>query len=508
MFFLKNFFKKYTLNSFSIKKNEEGGDPVLIKTFSDKILGASSIIFMLGFIYLLFYFKYLPEQIPLWFSLPWGINLLSVKKYIFIIPFLNLLILCFAYYLYYFYQKFNVKEIAYFISFITLFSSLLLNFSLTQVINNSRLAYFSLGSWFNTFFIPSLLAFLITFISSKIVINYAKNLKIIEYPSLRKEPGKVLQKPTPRGGAIAFWIGFAITSLLFVGYSQRVLGLVLGTFITTLTGYLDDRLKLGYLSRLIFFMPLAILIVVLSGFIMLYIPNPFGNPIKLDFLRYTFSLYGTHSIVIWGALFAFIWIFWLSNMLSWNNGIDGQFVAISSVVALVIGLLSLRFDSLSYEQLLSAKIAFITFGAVMGLFFDTFPPQKIIWGFGATSLGLILGGLSLLSGTRVATASLVLILPSLDTLYVIFARIKNKKSPFKGDRNHFHHKLLDLGWSKRKIALFYWLVSITFGLISLVTSGKTKALFLFTFSGLVLFFIIFVRNTVSTYLKKTKKVAV
>ncbi len=500
--------KKFKFNSHFLKRfkhKELSFNQAVSKTLNNKFLLASDILFLLGFFYLVFYFNYLPEQIPLWFSLPWGISLLSVKKYIFIIPFLNLIILSLAYYLYYFYRKFNVKEISQFISFITLFSTLLLNFSLTQIINSSKLQSFTFGTWFYDFLIPSLVAFILVFISSKIVIHYARVLRIIEYPSIRSEPGKVLQKPTPRGGALAFWVGFALTSLFFVGYSQRVLGLVLGTLVTTITGYLDDRYKLGFLSRLVFFLPLSILVVVLSGFIMLYIPNPFGAPIKLDTLRYSFEFMGEHSIVLWGALAAFIWMFWLTNMLSWNNGIDGQFVAISSVSALVIGLLSLRFDSLSYEQLLSAKIAFITFGAVLGLFFDTFPPQKIIWGFGATSLGLILGGLSLLSGTRVATAALVLILPSLDTLYVIFSRLKNKKSPFKGDRNHFHHKLLDWGWSKRRIALFYWVVSLLFGSIAVFTSGKTKALLLLTLSGLVLFFIIFVRSLVATYLKTSKK---
>jgi len=263
-----------------------------------------------------------------------------------------------------------------------------------------------------------------------------------------------------------------------------------------LVGFLDDRYKLGYLSRLLLVLPVSIVIIVLSGFIMIYIPNPFGQPLKLDSWVFNFQLFGNHSIIVFAAIFAFLWLLWLSQMLSFNNGIDGQFVAISSVTALVIGLLSFRFGNLTYEQQISAKISFITLGALLGLFIDTFPPQKIIWGWGATAVGLIFASLSLLSGTRVASAFLVLLLPSIDVAYVLFVRLKEGKSPFKGDRNHLHHKLIDLGWSKRKIASFYWLISAVFGVLTYYTSGRSKALTTLMLTGVLLFALIVFRRYV------------
>ena len=471
------------------------------------IFGISLVLILISTLYIGFYYKYLTQEIPLWFSLPWGIARVSVKNYIFIIPILNFLSLLVSLFLANHYLQYNIKEVARFIAIVSLFCTAILSYSPLDIIKRSSANVFILGTWFDNYLIPFLTAFIISQIAVKLIIKYANKLKIVEYPSLRNEPAQILTKPTPRGGAIAFWVGLAIPCLLFLGTSQRVMGLIAGTFITTLTGYLDDRFKLGVGSRLIIFLPLAILIIILSGFVMLYIPNPFGDTVKLDSLRITFDLLNEErSIIIFAAIAAFVWFLWMANMMSWNNGIDGQFVAISSIAILAIGILSLRFKVLTYEQELSAKIAFITLGAILGLFKDTFPPQKIIWGFGATGVGLILAALSLLSGTRISTAFLVLIIPSIDTLYVIYSRIKNKKSPFKGDRNHLHHKLIDLGWSKRKIAGFYWLITILFSTLSFLSSGKTKVLMTIMISGIVLYLIIVIRRSSQTYISRDKKV--
>lgn len=452
------------------------------------------------------YLDYLPPLVPLWHFLNWGADILATKHYLFIIPTLNLFVLVVCGIISVYFLKYNLKSVSRFVSYFGFFITLVLGFSAFNIIEKSKLVNLHLGSWFSLYALPAFLAFIITFIFSKLVVKNASRLGIIEFPNLRDEPAKVLQKPTPRAGIIAFWMGFSLISGIFLWHSQRVWGLIIGTSLTTIAGYLDDRYKLSIWPRLLLVLPLAISIIVLSGFVMLYIPNPFGDPIKLDSLIFQFELFGDRSIIVFAALAAGAWLLWMNQMLSFNNGIDGQFVAICSVSALVIALLSFRFDSLSYEQQLSAQISFITLGALLGMFFDTFPPQKILWGWGATGVGLIFGALSLLSGTRVATAFLILLIPSVDVIYVIFSRIKHKKSPFKGDRNHLHHKLLDIGWSKSKITGFYWTISILFGALAYYTSGKSKALATLTFAGIVLFVLVVFRRYVDALAEKKSKI--
>jgi UDP-GlcNAc:undecaprenyl-phosphate GlcNAc-1-phosphate transferase len=450
---------------------------------------------LFSFVILSYFYLSLPQQIPLWFSLPWGVYRLAIREYILLIPVASLGLTFLSAFFVNSYLRHNIREVARFIATSTVLASVAFLFSGLSIVYKTVLKNFYLSPWVLDYLVPVLLAFFITKIAVRVVIQYADKLKIIEYPSIRNEPGKVLTKPTPRGGAIAFWLGFATTTSIFLWYSQRAWGLIIGTFITTLVGYLDDRYKLNFLPRLVFLLPLAFIVVILSGFVMFYIPNPFGDPIMLDKFRYTFEFLGdTRSVVLIGSAISFVWFMWMANMISWNNGTDGQFVAITLPLALAIAVLSLRFTDLSYEQKLSAQLAFITAGALLGMFKDTFPPNKIIWGFGATGVGLILAALSITSGTRVATAILVLLVPSIDVAYVIYSRVKQKKSPFHGDRNHLHHKLLDLGWSKRNVAIFYWLVSIIFACLALMLSGKSKLLMLVTASGLILYAAVVIRR--------------
>jgi UDP-GlcNAc:undecaprenyl-phosphate/decaprenyl-phosphate GlcNAc-1-phosphate transferase len=78
---------------------------------------------------------------------------------------------------------------------------------------------------------------------------------------------------------------------------------------------------------------------------------------------------------------------------------------------------------------------------------------------------------------------MVLGVPTFDAIFTILRRIHAGKSPFWGDRGHLHHKLLDvLGWSKQKIAIFYWSSSLVLGVLSLYLNSLGKLITL----GLVL----------------------
>jgi UDP-GlcNAc:undecaprenyl-phosphate GlcNAc-1-phosphate transferase len=89
-------------------------------------------------------------------------------------------------------------------------------------------------------------------------------------------------------------------------------------------------------------------------------------------------------------------------------------------------------------------------------------------------LYLLLGVASILSSAKLATAILVMGVPLVDFIFTIIRRIINKKSPFKGDREHLHHILLKLGYSQKQIALFYWCISAILGLISLTLESRSK----------------------------------
>jgi UDP-N-acetylmuramyl pentapeptide phosphotransferase/UDP-N-acetylglucosamine-1-phosphate transferase len=57
-------------------------------------------------------------------------------------------------------------------------------------------------------------------------------------------------------------------------------------------------------------------------------------------------------------------------------------------------------------------------------------------------------------------AMAILSFPILDTLRVFSLRIAQKRSPFSADRNHIHHRLLELGYSHKKATLTLGIINI------------------------------------------------
>ena len=57
-------------------------------------------------------------------------------------------------------------------------------------------------------------------------------------------------------------------------------------------------------------------------------------------------------------------------------------------------------------------------------------------------------------------AVVLLIVPIFDTLRVFLVRILNRRSPFKADRNHMHHVLLDNGFTHIQTSLTFWGMTI------------------------------------------------
>ena len=95
---------------------------------------------------------------------------------------------------------------------------------------------------------------------------------------------------------------------------------------------------------------------------------------------------------------------------------------------------------------------------------------------GAMFFGLMLGVLTIYAGGKVATAFLVLGVPLIDSGLVILKRISKGKSPFSGSTSgeHIHHRLLDKGWSPRKIILLTVILGCLFGITALFLSTREK----------------------------------
>ena len=271
-----------------------------------------------------------------------------------------------------------------------------------------------------------------------------------------------------------------------------------------LVGLIDDKKDVPPPIRLLTNV-LAALLAVAGGAGIAFITNPLdGGVIRFDTLRWSFDSLGEHSILPVADLLAVVWIVWTTNMVGWSGGVDGQMPGFVAIAALTIGWLS--FNLLTVENFpawTGTALAFITAGAFAGFLPWNFYPQKIMPGYGGKSLaGFLLGTLAILTTAKVGTAIIVLGVPLIDSVYVVIARLLAGRNPLLATRSHLHHRLLDSGWSKRKIALFYWLVSAILGLIALSLNARQKFFTVIVVAVIVAGLILWLKLS-STYLNRS-----
>lgn len=308
-------------------------------------------------------------------------------------------------------------------------------------------------------FLPFAVALFLSMVLIPVTIKFARKFKLVDDPKTHKHPAVIHKKVLPRAGGIPIFFSIIASMILFLPDDEIFLSIIIAGALVVIIGVLDDKYDLSpYFRFLGNFLCAAI--VVFSGVEIPFITNPLGGILDISPTISTFL--------------AIIWIVWVMNMLNWSKGVDGQMPGIAVVSAVIIGIASLRFPVITEHNIYTSQISFITAGAALGFLFYNFYPAKIFPGYSATILGFMLGVVSIMSSVKLATAILVMGVPTADALFTITRRIISWKSPFWGDRGHLHHLLLAQGISQRLIALFYWLMSLLLGLFALNLSSRGK----------------------------------
>lgn len=338
------------------------------------------------------------------------------------------------------------------------------------------------------FVVSTLLSYFLTYP----VIFLAKKYNLVTDRKKRSHPAHTHQGVIPRGGGLAIFGAILITSLFFLPLSKIMTGILAASFILVLLGLLDDYYDLSPYLRFVINIFISTLVIGF-GLGIPFISSPFGGVIRLDQLKISLDFFGTHNVLYLADLLAIIWLTWTMNIVNWSKGVDGQLPGFVAITALFLGLIAQRFTGHDISVQAVSMFAFIIAGAYLGFLPHNFYPQKIMPGYGGGALaGFLLGILSILSFGKFGTAILILAVPMMDAVYTIIRRVKKNKSPFKADWGHFHHKLLEIGWGKRRIAVFYWSVSLILGIASLFLGGLEKLLAFITVGIVLLFFILII----------------
>lgn len=287
----------------------------------------------------------------------------------------------------------------------------------------------------------------------------------------------------------AFILALILDKNLFL--SWNIQGLFLALALILIVGFKDDVKELSWKVHLIFQI-LLVGLVFLWGIRIEYITNPISAGII------NFSENGGLLVSFFLGL---IWILVLMNALNWLDGLDGLSGGTALISALTIFFLSLKPE---VNQPPVAILAIALAGAALGFLIFNFYPAKILAGTsGALFFGFTLAILSIFSGTKIATAMLVLFLPLADFLWVIRERIKEGRSIFKPDQRHLHFKLLELGWSPVKINAFFFFVTAVLSFIALNTRFLGKSVTLLAAILLLLVFLVFIEKKIKKLSSKT-----
>lgn len=324
---------------------------------------------------------------------------------------------------------------------------------------------------------PLLVAFVVSF---SLLLFFIVISKITNDP--RNSSRHVHVPGTVRFGGVAIVLSFSVALFLnkelFI--SSQVLAFILASLAIMAFGVLDDLYELSWKTQLFFQVSVAVFIFIM-GIRVEYVTNPFGGIFDL----------GLDRFVLPSLLFVILWSVIFMNSMNWIDGIDGLSGGMTLIGAMTVFFLSLKPEvSQPAVGLVSAALV----GAVSAFLMLNFNPSKIIAGTsGSMFFGFILSVLAIFAGTKIATALLIMTVPIIDAFWVIFERIKNGQSVFDPDRRHLHHKLMDLGWSQRRICFLYYAMTGLIAIIALNTRAIGKLITIVSFAA-ILFVILYIVN--------------
>ena len=314
---------------------------------------------------------------------------------------------------------------------------------------------------------------ILTVILTPVVRAFAPALGLIDLPGERK----VHVQPTPRGGGIAIFLGLLIPAIFLVvvcvagpagrfaivdeilqelgGASHLAVQLVaiaVGAIVLFLTGLADDRWNLSWKFRLGLQLSVAVGVVFAGVRATVFVSQPW---------------FGFGATVLWIIVLTNA-VNFLDNMDALSAGIG--LIASAMFAAILLFMVRSPTVSVAFPLVLLA-------GALSGFLVWNRPPASIFMGdCGSNLIGFLLATLTVTGTFYESTGSrhvmlapiCVMAVPLYDFCTVVFIRLSQGRSPFHGDKSHFSHRLVELGFRPVHAVLTIHLTTAMTGLAGLL----------------------------------------
>lgn len=300
---------------------------------------------------------------------------------------------------------------------------------------------------------PALCAFLAMIVVTPAAMFFAKKFSILDK---LPEP-EDMAHPVPLLGGSAIFISFVLVMFLSYPWPSQTVSILAGGSIIFLLGTIDDIRPLSSTVRL-FGQLAASFIVMSSGLVISFLPDmPGGFALEI--------------------LITLLWIIGIINAANFVDGIDGLAAGFAAIASVFFFLITLHLGQYHVSLLASILV-----GCGAGFLVFNFKPAKIYLGDGgSTFLGFLLACFAVYGewsgrGPVIALGIPALVLGVLifDMIYITISRIQNGRVrnfrewlDYRG-KDHFHHRLMLIGFKEEEAVIFIYVTSIILGLSALV----------------------------------------
>lgn len=300
----------------------------------------------------------------------------------------------------------------------------------------------------------AILSFVVSFITTPVVIKIADAKKLFDQPTANK----VHFTPIPTFGGISFFVAVLFSLILLVSFktAPELQNFIAASILIFFIGLKDDVYLISPTKKFLGQVLAVFLLTYQGGF-------------QLNSLQGLMGIQALHPVL--STVFTYLTFLVIINAFNLIDGIDGLAGMLGIVAGLFFGITFLVAKDWSY-----AILAFSLVFALLGFLFYNFSPARVFMGdTGSLFLGLVLAVLSVrfirtdlsgLSGLKItqtgALAFATLFIPIMDTLRVFMIRIYRGMSPFDRDVNHLHHILLNKGYTHSKISFILTFTAIVF----------------------------------------------
>lgn len=262
-------------------------------------------------------------------------------------------------------------------------------------------------------------------------------------------------------------MGRALKDFQYIGASMLILFFI---------GIKDDIIGTAPVKKLVGHLAVAFILVIMGD-------------IRITGMH---GIFGIYELPHWGSILLSVLTYTvIVNAINLIDGVDGLAGGIGVIASTAMGIWFFMVGAVEH-----AVLAFALTGSLLGFLIYNFSPAKIFMGdSGSLTIGLVLSVLAiklieyptaqvpneLLGISKPIYAMAALVYPLTDTLRIFIYRVSRGLSPFAADKNHIHHRLMDLGLGHRKTVLLIYASSIFIILLSTSINENPSAVFVVTF---------------------------